>query len=412
MAKKRPIPQRAWDMLNSGATSSDLVRAHVIEKSGNPVSPRTASRWTAAFSHGEAMPVDNYAEAITGSEDAKRVAQLLKDHPMSLHGLSEQLDRSESSVRAIIAGMRSGGFNIEEERQRFVVPSTRAVLPVLPIEDPITGDHVLSAAFPSDNHAGSKEEQITALLSFKRTAREMGVKHFFHAGDICTGYHMYKGHNLDVYAPTMEGQLTCAERTLAPAEDETWYVMGGNHDFSWLKSGGADIVWQHCNKWPNVHYMGYDEATIPLTDKVSVRLWHPTGGLPYASSYRLQKGMESLAFEELLKGVDDPKVKIIVAGHLHVAMELPQGGIYGIQAGCFEGRTSLLKRLGKYPRVGGYILTFHWNDGGNLTRVDSTWLPYEPIKDDYRRYPEVESMKESERIEPIYHLDQRERANA
>lgn len=406
MSKKREIPQRAWDMLNRGATSSDLVRERIIDKNGNPVSPRSATRWVSAFLHGRAVAVDNFVESVAGGEDAKLVAQLLKDHPMSLHDLSEMLDRSESSVRAIVAGMREGGFNIEEDRQKFVVPSSRAVLPIQPIEDPITREHTFTAAFPSDNHAGSKEEQITALLSFRRTAREMGARHFFHAGDICTGYHMYKGHNLDVYAPTMEGQLACAERTLAPEEDEEWYVLGGNHCFSWLKSGGADIVYQHCAKWENAHYLGFDEATVPLTDKVSIRLWHPTGGMPYASSYRLQKGMETLAFEELLKTVDDSRVKILVAGHLHIALEFPQGGVYGIHAGCFEGRTSLLKRLGKYPRVGGYIKTFYWNDSGNLTRVDSTWLPYEPIKDDYRRYPEIESIKEPERIETIYHLDE------
>lgn len=397
------IPRQAFKMLGDGATSSDLVRARIINAMGVPVSPRQASRWKAAYDENNWEVIDDYEDPNQVDVDVSKVTQLLRDNPLTRRELSEKMDRSESSIQAIIDQMQEEGYNVLVESKKISLPTTISVLPVSKVVDPIVDSMEFTCAIPTDIHCGSKEEQITHFQSFLQTAREeFGVRKFLFAGDLSTGRHVYRGHELDVYAPTLESQMVAIERAIMPLPEEDWYMLGGNHDWSHVKSGGVDIVWQFCDKHSNVHYLGYDEEDVPLTDKVSMRLWHPTGGLPYATSYRLQKGMEALAFEQLLSSVDNPRVKIMVAGHLHVAMEMPQGGIYGIQGGCFEGRTSLLKRLGKYPRVGGYILTFNWNDAGDLVRVTSHWLPYTPIKNDYKNYPPIEALKEPDTIEYLY----------
>lgn len=398
------IPKKAYEALRGGASASDMVRDQILTSAGLPVSPRQAERWKKAYREGSAELGEDY-EVAQDDLDVSKVVSLLRDKPMTRREISNKLDRSETSVQSLVQYMLNKGYNVFIEKQKISIPTTSSSLMVDKVVNPIVDSMKFTCAFPSDIHCGSKEEQITNLAKFIATAREMGVKNFLFAGDMFTGINMYRGHNMDVYTRTAEGQEEAVDRAIQPLDDEEWYVLGGNHDFSWLKSSSIDLVWRFCQKYPNVHYLGYDEEDVPLTDKFAIRLWHPTGGLPYATSYRLQKGMETLAFEQLLESIDNPRVKVLIAGHLHVALEMPQGGIFGIQAGCFEGRTSLLKRLGKYPRVGAYITTFHWEDSGDLSRIDSRWFQYKEIKNDYKNYQQLDDMKEAEELEYIYRLD-------
>ncbi len=133
------------------------------------------------------------------------------------------------------------------------------------------------------------------------------------------------------------------------------------------------------------------------------RLWHPSGGVPYALSYRLQKGMEALAHEALQKAIlqeENPRLRMVVAGHLHVTAFTPIGGVLGLQAGCFEGQTNYLKRKGLHPAICGWVLRIRLTDGGMLQGVTADWQPYLEIEDDWRNYPMPSETRP--KVEPLF----------
>lgn len=235
---------------------------------------------------------------------------------------------------------------------------------------------------------------------------EYGVRHFVQPGDITAGIYGYRGFEEDLI-PTIvprhrdfshwatQAQVDIADDYVLPLDDSVFFLMGGNHDWWHVIANGLDPLRILSNRRPNFVYMGYDTATIPLTDRVKVRLWHPGGGQAYARSYRLQKGMEAQAYEDLTEAMLNetmPDVTVLVAGHLHSLVYVPIGPMHGFQAPCFQGKTNLEKRKGLTPQIAGLILRFLLTDGGQIQRVEMTPIFYEEIANDWESYlvPDVQ----------------------
>jgi biotin operon repressor len=391
------VPQEAIDIFSrpSDNTAKDVLEAGIKTWDGDPCSDRTARRWKRYFTLGVAEPgsVELGRESEITDGEILLLHKLIKNKPMSLRELSEALDRSTSSVKAIIGRMEDEGYNIASTHDTVQVLTNISVRKPDIFPSYLADSMVVRMAIFSDWHCGSKHQQITALRHSIRTARERGYRLFMVPGDLTAGYRVYAGQDIDLYAHTSEAQEKAFERELQPLPDETWVVLGGNHDFSWLKRSSIDVVWRVCNKYDNVYFVGYDQRDIPITDQFSVRLWHPSGGVPYAVSYRLQKGMENLAYESLTNLVlqnKAPTIRAIFTGHLHIEASLFRGGILGLQVPCYEGRNGYLLQKGLRPEIGGYLVDFHLNDAGKIVRIAKELLTYSEVDDDYLNYEPID----------------------
>jgi hypothetical protein len=117
---------------------------------------------------------------------------------------------------------------------------------------------------------------------------------------------------------------------------------------------------------------------------------HPSGGVPYAISYRLQKTVEQIAYSEL-SGIaygskERPSIRFVLSGHLHIQMQAMFGSILGLQAGCFEGQTNYLKRKGLFPSIGGWIIKASLGKNGLLKNFEAKFYIFEEIIDDWENY--------------------------
>lgn len=403
------VPQAAIDVFSrtQDNTPNDVVKAKIVNAVGEPCSARTARRWRRYFELGVADP----ASPVPGSEvevtegEIEAIYKLIRTKSMSVHELSEALDRSESSISHILAKMEDKGYNIAQDSFDVQITSSRSVRPPDEIPAPIAHSMELKLAFPSDWHFGSKMAQITHFLRFIAHARESGVKDFFVPGDIFHGTRMYRGQELDLYAKTPDAQEEALSYVFKPEPDEHWYILGGNHDWSLVKNCGTDKVWHFCQKWPNVYFLGYDKADIPVTDQFSVRLLHPGGGPAYAASYRAQKSLEALAYEELsafAAGEKDPCVRVLAVGHLHFEFNMMRGHCVAFQAGCFEAQTAYEAQKNLIPNIGAYILTLRLSDSGNIVNRIMEFPQYSAIKDDYLNYPIPGEIKEADPVEIRY----------
>jgi len=255
----------------------------------------------------------------------------------------------------------------------------------------------------SDPHFGSKSCQITALNEFAEIMKKKGVKHIFCPGDLVAGYEVYPGQIHDVYAMSAKEQ---EESTLLNMPTGfQWYVLGGNHDYSYIKRGGGyNIISVIASKRSDVHYIGFDSATIPILNNVDVLLGHPSGGVPYSVSYRLQKNIEQITISELqnvVRGVKDkPTVRFVLLGHLHIQMQAMFGCIWGAQCGAFEGQTNYLKRKGLVPSIGGWIVKANLGNNGMLKNFESKFYLFDEIEDDWKNYKH--SIPEQKITKPIF----------
>ena len=301
--------------------------------------------------------------------------------------LCNELNCSPKVIHKFVDHYRSKGYEIVVDDGK-VIFSTGIVSNVEENKKPLEEKEIIFGV-ASDWHFGSKYVQITALNEFCELARKKGVKYIFVPGDITAGFSVYSGQVFDLYALSAEEQEASVITNLPKGFE--YYCLGGNHDYNFIKRGGGhNPLLAIANQREDFHYIGFDEATVPILKGVEINLWHPSGGVPYALSYRLQKGIEQIAFGELTKivrGVKErPTVRFVLAGHLHVQVQAMFGSIFGCQCGCFEGQSPYLKRKGLVPHVGGYIIEAVLGKSGLLKNFEAKFYIFEEIENDYRSY--------------------------
>lgn len=347
--------------------------------------------------------------------------QLLKKGPISLDGLCSRFDRSPETMLKFLDNMRQVGYVVEKEKQYVHVnthiPPKLEFKPAKTLAD-LEGQEIVFGV-ASDAHFGSTHAQVSARARFIEIAyHEYGVRHIFDPGDITTGVNGYRGQEWDLIpsirpnsrrsvAKTTEAQIWLANQCTPRLPGLKYYELGGNHDYWHIVNSGIDAVARLAQGRDDMYYLGYDVADVPLTDRASIRLWHPSGGVPYSISYRLQKGLEQLAFDELSRAVElneNPKVRLLLAGHLHIEVKFHRGPMIAAHVGCFEGQTNYLKRKGLYPTIGGAIFKVRLTDGGLIQRVEYTFIPFAEVENDWMNWPTppVEDEYEPDEVTTIF----------
>lgn len=345
----------------------------------------------------------------------------LKNHPRSLRELSREFDRSEVTMQAALDDLKAAHYNIIEIAGEALL-DTKSAPQDADLVPQTLADQVgmrVRMAWISDLHGGSKAQQITNLRRFIEMAYDRRVRHVLISGDLFAGNKVYRGQIHDLFANAADDQLAVMLYVLPEMPGLHYYVIGGNHDYSFVKANGYNIVAHFAWCRDDVTYLGFDLADVPITDQAETRLWHPSGGVPYAMSYRLQKGLEQMTADELSTAIetqDNPRLRGVSCGHLHVSMTMWQGPIFGLQAGCFEGQTNYLKRKALFPKIGGYLIEWKLTDNGLIQDCTPKWKAFLEIEDDYKNYPDMlaalRERPEARDLEPLFQWEPEERKDA
>jgi len=321
----------------------------------------------------------------------EKFLKAIKDKPRSRSELSKEFDRSENTIDEAIRTLRSLAYEIIGTETEEVIWSTRTTTAVEPpptLWDESFGEFLIGSI--SDLHGGSKWAQFTNM---RRCVEEMyvaGVRHILISGDLFAGNGVYRGQIHDLVTSSPTDQVMLIAEYLPEYDDLKYRALGGNHDYAIIKQGGFNPVRALASRRDDIEYVGFDLADVPITPEIDARLWHPMGGVPYAYSYRIQKMAEEVAFAELAKVIEkqkSPKVRFLLAGHLHIRVEFDAGPIFCAQVPCFEGQTPYLKRKGKTPAIGGLILEFQVTSDGVLRQDRVRFLRFAEIPNDYVHYP-------------------------
>ena len=324
-------------------------------------------------------------ESLTKEE--KFLNLLKKDKSIKMFDACNLFNCSPNKVKKIISYCRDLGYEVLADEHRVTL-STDLVAEPEKVKQIATTE--ISFGVMSDPHFGSKAIQLTALNEFCHECRKMGIKHILVPGDITAGFNVYPGQIHDLYATSADEQEQSVIANLPTGFE--WYAIGGNHDYSFIKRGGGfNILSSIENKRKDFHYIGFDSGEVEILNNVIARLWHCKGGVPYSLSYRVQKGVEQIAFSELQKIArsqeEQPLVRFVFAGHLHTQFQALFGSIMGVQSGCFEGTTNFLRRLGLVPAIGGWTFKITLDKKrGTFKDFEPKFHIYEEIVDDWMNF--------------------------
>jgi len=301
-----------------------------------------------------------------------------------LVNLCNELNCPPKVIHSLIEEYRDAGYEIINDGLKVFL-STHKTADVK--KHSISNDKEIDFAVASDLHFGSKACQITRLNEFCDVCRVEGIKHIFVPGDIVAGRNVYKGQEHDQYATTSEEQEESVIKNLPTGFE--WYMLGGNHDYSFIKSTGHNPLRAITNQRSDCHYVGYDNANVQILNSVDLKMWHPGGSVAYALSYKIQKRIDRLGIDELHNLLVDNQsstVRILLAGHYHQNLSTLMGGtILGLMCGAFEGKTNLTERMGVTPTIGGWILNVCFNENNIVEFTQRFWNRPE-IQDDYKNY--------------------------
>lgn len=229
----------------------------------------------------------------------------------------------------------------------------------------------------SDSHFGNRYQQVTALTQFMHYAVKVEkVDCFIHAGDVTDGpLEMHKGLIHDQFLSTYDAQRDYAIANL-PEVGKPIYIISGNHDESFLKNAGGDIVQDICSKRKDMTYLGRSQGVLQFGE-VKILVEHPHDGGSYALSYKLQKRMEAFSSEN--------KPHIYLLGNYHKAVWLPgYRNIHGFIVPSFEAQTPWMISKGIASIVGGLILEFGTDPKGIASSVKGEFvLEYSPKPQDF-----------------------------
>lgn len=287
----------------------------------------------------------------------------LKKKPQTLLELSEIADRSIVTIQETIKSLHQRGFDVEYDKTL-----DQAVLFRHPKEEfkPLDVSHLFESRLKfgvnSDPHYGSKYQQPTLVQTAYKIMEDEKVKFALNTGDITDGVYMYAGHEQERFLHSADEMRDYVIEHYPKTKAFPTYLIGGSHDWSFVKKVGYNVLRAICDKRTDLIYRGAEAATFNLEQGVKVRMIHPSGGVPYARSYRTQKLNEGLG-----RGKSIPK--FLFVGHLHVMDFLSYLGIYTALVPCMQAQTPYLERKGLNPELGFWIFTVEFDDKKNITSV-------------------------------------------
>jgi hypothetical protein len=240
----------------------------------------------------------------------------------SLGELSRILDRSKETIVKLVDMLREQHYevNLDEASKEVIIPHQPSA------DFKPTGFNyfrrTVRFGLVADTQLGSRYQQMTLLHDAYAIMDSRQLQFILHLGDLVDGIDMYRGHREELFKYDAEQQLDYVVENYPKSQTRLkTYVIGGQHDRSFYKQNGYNILRHLCERRPDFRYRGFFKAEFPIRG-VLVNVQHPGGGVSYARSYRIQKIIENMVgFILSASGSEIPK--LVAFGHWHISAHLP-----------------------------------------------------------------------------------------
>lgn len=225
-----------------------------------------------------------------------------------------------------------------------------------------------SFGYFSDPHIGSKAFSNPLFDYMVRFFKKEKPDMILNPGDHTEGMSGRPGHVYELSHIGFAQQVNRAVELYSQLDQFPHYGIDGNHDqWFYKKNDNGAIVGQALeSRVKNYHHLGQDEADLNLNG-IKIRLFHAGDGTAYATSYKLQKLIESFA------GGDKPN--IVLSGHYHKALYMFSRGVHGFECGTVCGQTQWMRGK-KIPAHMGFGLCRVYYNAKGVERLQHEFVPW------------------------------------
>lgn len=235
----------------------------------------------------------------------------------------------------------------------------------------------------SDTHLCSKYQQLSLLHAAYDDFERAGVDFAVHGGDLTDGSpEMHVGMMHEQFLHLFDDQVRYVVDNYPRSDKFKTYIRRGNHDESWIKSNAGDPVRVVCQDREDLIYIDPSKSAFKHAGSAPlIQIYHPSGGNPYAKSWRGQKIYDAAisksisdALSSWARGPNDSQEqrvameipKVILVGHLHLYNHFLEGGTHVFNVPCLQAQTPYLLSKTLNPFVGHMILEFKLDEFNNI----------------------------------------------
>lgn len=314
--------------------------------------------------------------------EQKNKAEILRSKLKQPHSLSELVTLtglSDIEVLGYIGLLKNEGieildFRIEDGQIGYVL-NDKITPKYAEYEHYHDVSQTIRIGIVSDTHICSKFWQPTYLKMAYDHMRSMGITEVYHCGDITDGF--YKERMEESYAFGADAQVDEVVKCYPRVEGMKTYFITGNHDYTHIRNGGADVGRSIAQQRDDMVHLGRDYAKIWLTDKVDMDIVHPGDGTSYALSYQLQKRINNMS--------GGKKPKIMISGHYHKNFHMFYRNIHAMTAASFQAQSNWMRGKAIESDIGFVVLDISINANGDIIEFAHKYFPYYvSIVDDYK----------------------------
>lgn len=253
----------------------------------------------------------------------------------SLSQICEELELKDYEVIGIVELLKQDGF-LADFIDGEIVKLKRPIKNDDVYQVPVNSEN-LKLCLISDTHLCSKYDRLDILNYIYEKADKLGIKYILHSGDFTDGKSKRPEHIYELKELSYDGQVDYCVDKYPKVDGITTYAIQGNHDNWWYKSTGSEILKSISKQREDIVYLGSDYADLKI-GKIKIRLFHGTGGVSYAKSYKIQKYLDSIPQEDM--------PQILQTGHIHQSFYMKQDNTHCFQTSCLEDLTPYARSQG------------------------------------------------------------------
>lgn len=320
---------------------------------------------------------NNIQATRTGESLADMVAKVVANKRVNVIDLANTFNVAPKQINQAIEELKAKNIIID-----VYTDASIQLAKDIPIKDaPVLFDtskfkeKEFAVGFVADNHIGNKHERLDVLNALYDRFAKYGITTVYNGGNYIDGECRFNQH--EIYVHGIEDQLDnflakypqrngITTHFISGDDHEGWYVQREHINIGELLVDKAHRVGR--NDLVNLGYMERDIEFKAEKGSSILRVIHAGGGTAYATSYTMQKYVESLQEGE--------KPHIILAGHYHKFDYSYERGVHCIQGGCTEDQTTFMRKKKIRAMVGGVVLWLKQNEYGIFTSVKVEWMPF------------------------------------
>ncbi len=213
----------------------------------------------------------------------------------------------------------------------------------------------------SDIHYGSLYDRPDLIEYIYQLCEEKGIDTILCCGDFTDGNGYRNGERIkNQRVHTVRDMVDYVINIHPCSKNIKLYTISGNHDDSFMRCDGVDILKEIDANRPDIIYLGSDKADV-LFDKVKVHMYH---GYTHNHNGILESAQK---YYDLMPSENHPD--ILALGHVHRPFYTKFTNTHVFQNGALMDQMPMFEKMGVECVRSCFFADLEYDEEGNLVRV-------------------------------------------